>query len=416
MPLQDKSVPVGCVVCERLRNLRSGRKNLTQKGLAKKIGIHFQTVSRLERSPSPVDTNTLVKLARFFDVPCGYLLGEEKVDMARHLQGDTEFVGEVARFLEVLVERQVHRPADMLKYLRMLAQADPSKVVEGRMADEEQAFGLWWSLLAAYERGNWDEMIRRAEQLKEVGEKVGRPLLVAVAHAYKAQALCRRDRDIDIDAAQKELMLVPRNSEWFESALVTRLRAKVLRRQGCIKEALSLCEKAQRAIESCERDDALYYLERVKLHRYLGVLHSRLARESKNDQDLRRHLSKAAEYFEECEKTLAPLKAEIPREGLVEKMLLKFAWARHAEIPRDFEQSLKYGKEALGQALENRDEDYATKVRMFLLHISILLENEKEALEHVKELMPLKQWKTGPLAQYYERWVKIHADELPQIM
>jgi len=190
----------------------------------------------------------------------------------------------------------------------------------------------------------------------------------------------------------------------------------VLRRQGRVKEALSLCEGAQQTVELCERDDALYYLERVKLYRYIGVLHSKLAEELENGQDRDEHLTRAAEYFEKCEGALSPLEAELPREGRVEAMLLAFARARHYELRAEFGRSFEEAKKALDCALKSNETDYVAKVRMFLVHMAIVLKDEDEASSRLGELMPVREWKAGPLARYYERWITGHKDKIAQIM
>jgi hypothetical protein len=82
----------------------------------------------------------------------------------------------------------------------------------------------------------------------------------------------------------------------------------------------------------------------------------------------------------------------------------------------DFKRSFEAATKALDCALKNNEKDYAAKVRMFLVHVAILLPDEDEASSQLAKLMPVREWKTGPLARYYERWVAGHKDKIAQIM
>jgi transcriptional regulator with XRE-family HTH domain len=412
-----RNAPPGCIICERLRDLRE-KRGLTQKKLAHETRIHFQTVSRLERVPSRVGTDTLVELAKFFDVPCGYLVGEEKIDIGSQLEGHPDFVAQAARFVELLRVRQAHKPTDLLKVFCAMLEADPTRLAQdkARMVNEEESFGLWWSALAAYERADWDSMILRAEQLKQLGERLGRPFLIAVGRVYKAQALCRRDREVDTATAYRELENVPEDSQLFESALVTRLRAKLLRRCGKVQEALELCEKAVRLMKENPRDDALYRLERTKLLRYLGVLHSRLAGqlEERHSPERTEHMKKAGEYLLKCEAAIEDLRSELHQEANIENMLVAFARACYLEIDERLKESFDAAKQAWNLAKANSEAPYATKVQMFLIHICVLLGYEDEASRHCGNLLPLTQFQTGPFARQYKEWIVPHKDKISE--
>ena len=58
----------------RIRELREDR-DLTQTYLAKLLGCSQQTYSRYESGEITIDIFTLVKLAKFYNTSCDYLLG-----------------------------------------------------------------------------------------------------------------------------------------------------------------------------------------------------------------------------------------------------------------------------------------------------------------------------------------------------
>ena len=59
---------------DRLKELRI-EKELSQSKLAEKLGVDFRTISNWENGVRKPDIDTLVKIARFFDVSTDYLLG-----------------------------------------------------------------------------------------------------------------------------------------------------------------------------------------------------------------------------------------------------------------------------------------------------------------------------------------------------
>lgn len=59
---------------ERLRELRTER-GLTQKQLAEKLGLTQKNVSKYELEKLDLNTETIVKICRFFGCSADYLLG-----------------------------------------------------------------------------------------------------------------------------------------------------------------------------------------------------------------------------------------------------------------------------------------------------------------------------------------------------
>lgn len=64
-------------VGNRISELRN-KRNLTQDGLANRVGISRAALSHYEKDRREPDYDTLVKLADFFDVTTDFLLGHDK--------------------------------------------------------------------------------------------------------------------------------------------------------------------------------------------------------------------------------------------------------------------------------------------------------------------------------------------------
>ncbi|WP_059105918.1 helix-turn-helix domain-containing protein [Shouchella shacheensis] len=91
---------------DRIAQLRN-KQNLTQAGLADKIGISRASLSHYEKSRREPDYATLKKLADFFDVSTDYILGRDQQDdkdtIAAHHDSDNwtkEELDEIERFKE----------------------------------------------------------------------------------------------------------------------------------------------------------------------------------------------------------------------------------------------------------------------------------------------------------------------------
>lgn len=102
----------------RLKELREAR-NLKQKYLADFLGKTPQAYSLYELGKRNIDNASLVKLAKFFDVTEGYLLGESKqVDLSSSLQVyDQEKNTELIKLLNVakkLTPRQIAKMTDLM--------------------------------------------------------------------------------------------------------------------------------------------------------------------------------------------------------------------------------------------------------------------------------------------------------------
>ena len=53
-------------------------KQLSQADLAKAMSVNQRTISKKKKSVRQPDFETLVSIAKYFDVTCGYLVGVEE--------------------------------------------------------------------------------------------------------------------------------------------------------------------------------------------------------------------------------------------------------------------------------------------------------------------------------------------------
>lgn len=80
----------------RLKELRQEKK-LSQKELAKTIGVHYRTLQNWENGESQIKPDKAQQIADFFGVSVGYLLGY--VDMIQEVINENEFLKDENRRL-----------------------------------------------------------------------------------------------------------------------------------------------------------------------------------------------------------------------------------------------------------------------------------------------------------------------------
>ena len=85
----------------RIKDLREDR-DLRQLDVAKATGIDQRSLSNYETGKTNPDSETVVKLARFFGVSCDYLLGVSEMN----LQGNKAVIKELADIRRRLEEIQ----------------------------------------------------------------------------------------------------------------------------------------------------------------------------------------------------------------------------------------------------------------------------------------------------------------------
>lgn len=392
----------------RIRELRK-KRGLRQEDVSRETGISLQTISRLERKSAVAGTNKLVKLANFFGVPYGYLLGEEAPRLSEYVAGRETRSG-VEKLLSMLSGSR-HKPAKMLEAFCAFLDADPQNLARssGTMEEEEEILGLWWSIMSAYERGSWEYMISKAEALLRLGERLGCLHLVALARAYKAKAIRNTGTSTSLKEARQELEMIPKESDGFESALIDRLSAKVLAREGKLKEALAKCKRAEELMKKSSREDVLFLLEKTKLMRNIAVLNGRLARKDEADKDRAAkpiHIKEAEKYLDRCQDAIDNLSKYLKRGAKVERMLLAFAKARHFEIQSELEKALKSAKMALQFSEKLGEPGYGVRVKMFLVHVCMQLGYKEEAARYYGSLLPLRKYRTGWFEHHYTRWLE----------
>ena len=74
---------------QKIKKLRS-EKGLTQKDLADKVHVTFQTVSKWENDENEPDVQTLRELAKLFDCSMDYLLSEEAEEQIQEAEADEQ--------------------------------------------------------------------------------------------------------------------------------------------------------------------------------------------------------------------------------------------------------------------------------------------------------------------------------------
>jgi len=89
------------VLGDRLKRLRLEKK-LTQEELGKKINVTKVSISGYENGNRTPDTETLQKLADFFNVTTDYLLG--RTDDPNPPESDNEELGTLARINQLIKE------------------------------------------------------------------------------------------------------------------------------------------------------------------------------------------------------------------------------------------------------------------------------------------------------------------------
>lgn len=89
---------------KRLKQLRE-EKGYNQEYVAEYLGVKQQTYSRYENDVTEPDINTIVKLAKLFDVSSDYLLGLSEYRKGNLDQLPNEIKNEVKSFIEYLVEK-----------------------------------------------------------------------------------------------------------------------------------------------------------------------------------------------------------------------------------------------------------------------------------------------------------------------
>ncbi|MFC1783451.1 hypothetical protein ACFL02_07680, partial [Planctomycetota bacterium] len=358
---------------------------------------------------------TLVKLSDIYNVPCGYLLGEDFLKFEDYV-GSPEVIAKITKLLRILSNKVRYSPTEVLEALCSFLEADPQKLGNsaGSMVEEEEIFGLWWSIMTAYKNGDWHCMIEKTDDLLRMSEKLGRPFLAAIARIYKAQAFRNFGGEENLEKAEKEFNMLPSDSNVFESALINRLKAKLLRRREKLAEAIDYCKKAENLTNASSRGDALFLLERVKLMRYIAVLHSRLAKMKgdHDNEDKSNHNSIADKYFKICEGAIRDLEKYHEQDAENEKMLLSFAKARHFYNLGKLEDSLKFAELSHEIATESKDENYAIKVKMYLVHILNEMNLEDKALNYFATLLPKREYIKVEFKKRYEDWFRPYEKKL----
>ena len=393
-----------------LRRLRANRE-LSRREVAQGAGVSLQTVARLELSlhSVPTTTDTLVQLANFFHVPCGYLLGESFASIDGFGLSD-----ELRKVLEKFITKLRglgNNPIETLGKLALLLETNKVELTsEANISLEEEILGLWWSVVSAYQQGDWAMMITKSERLINIAESLGRMYLAAIGHAYKAKALRNKGGEGFLKSSEGELRDILA-TETYQSGLTCRMIGKVYSREGKHDEAMREYKKAEKFVSESKRSDALFFLEKTKLLRNIARSHDRLAvvAKEKGDKTGRDyHLNEAERYIVLCEESIKDLGKQIKREAEIEKMLLARCRAYHLELLGKLRAAIEEAEAALKKANDLGEKDYAARIRMILFHVLMELDDKERAMYYFGSLFPLERYSRGRFAYHFERQVGPH--------
>jgi tetratricopeptide (TPR) repeat protein len=273
---------------------------------------------------------------------------------------------------------------------------------------EEEVLGQWWSILSAYQRGDWYDMIRHCHALVDLGEALGRPYLIAIGHALMAKAIRNKGGRQAVDEAERELSEALRGED-YQSPLTLRLKGKVHSRREELEKALSCYKEAESLMKRSSRSDAWFLLEKTKLLRNIATMHGRLAEQAQENGDISlkpNHLAQAERYITLCSDAVAVLENHLKAEADIERMMLAFCIARHLEDKGDLKGAMKEAEQALKLSVDLQQESYAARVRMFLFHAYMEDGNMEKAVNYFGSLLPLAKYSSGRFEWHYGKYVK----------
>jgi transcriptional regulator with XRE-family HTH domain len=88
-------------VGERIKELRE-KRGWSQREFAKRLGISYSVVNRMELGKRPVDDHELAKIADLFDVTTDYLLGRSD---SVYTKDEKEFLEDIDLPIETLMDK-----------------------------------------------------------------------------------------------------------------------------------------------------------------------------------------------------------------------------------------------------------------------------------------------------------------------
>jgi transcriptional regulator with XRE-family HTH domain len=396
-----------------LRTLRE-KANMTQKELAGKLNMSYQAIARLEQSPHPAMTDTLTRLAGFFGVSCGYLLGEEQVDLER-LSLNKQLAANVEKFLQKVFS-EPQPPDKLLEKLLMYVDV-AGKESAGRSEDsiemEEEIMGVWWDIVNEYRRANWQVMTAKASQLIDMAQKIRRPYLAGLGRAYKAYGLRNQNTPESLAQAAHELTKL-QGEKGFECALKHRITGKIYSRRDDLPSALAEYLAAEELVRKSTRDDVLFILEKVKLLRNIAGIYERLADSMGTEQtkDKKAYLKKCEKYLAECGTAIEQLAECGQEDAFVENAMLCHGWARYHRQNGDQDQAIKKAIEARNNAEKAKMRDYDVRLVMLLFNFNMRWQNFAVAAKWYGQLLPLQRYRRGPIARHYKKLVAEYETEI----
>lgn len=410
----DMSENCGYIDHHRLKQLRID-KSVSQKQLAKSTGVSLQGIYRLERSPTVSTTLTLVKLARFFEVPYGFLLGEAEVDLS-HYAADNQLAKQIKCLLDKLVSIERSQLEDAIeKFLILLeSKSKLSEQIQG-ITYEEELMGLWWSMMNAYQCDQWETIISKTNRFMELAKALNRPYLAALGKIYHTVALRKSGRAIQEEKIKSQLDAFGK-SDTMKSALTLRMRGKALVRRGHYEDALKAYQAAQDIIEQSRRDDALFHLEKSKLLRNISTVYQRQAQKKDTKKSANEYFMQGRLFLERAKRSLSSLQPNLPLQSKIEETLLYLCEAQFYEFEQKTKPALRLAQKALNMANENEHHGIATRTRMYLFHLNMKDCHWEEGMKYLSQLFPLEQYQHGSFERHYRNYVKVYEPQIKEYL
>ena len=100
----------------RLKELRT-QKDLSQKALADLLFVSQQTVAKWETAKSTPNPDTLAKLSEIFDVPVGYLIGEDQLKTEPSSKS-SPILNELVDLCSSLSDDELHEVLNYVGYVK----------------------------------------------------------------------------------------------------------------------------------------------------------------------------------------------------------------------------------------------------------------------------------------------------------
>lgn len=101
----------------RLKELREEKEGLYQEDIAKFLGVSIPAVSQYESGKRDMSTDTIIKLAEFFNVSTDYLLGKSDIRNPEKIDSDKINIGLSKKDYAPLTPEQQEKIEEFAKFV-----------------------------------------------------------------------------------------------------------------------------------------------------------------------------------------------------------------------------------------------------------------------------------------------------------